>query len=170
MCCFAVTCSSECMTKLFCRSYFMSCVLCLMFVSSFQFFLCPPLCSPQPRWYSAKFSTIFDTFGSVISPSPTNLHVTSLYKTDPSMFELDGRHLKSFVGKDLIDHLLACVESGLVRVDLDSESHGAEVDNRLALIEGRVDLVSRDLARSDQRLDVVVARAAEDGDAALNEK
>ena len=86
------------------------------------------------------------------------------------MFELNGRHLKSFVGKDFIDHLLACLESGLVRADLDSEAHGSEVDNRLALVEGRVDLVQRDLARSDQRLDVVVARAAEDGDAILNEK
>ena len=86
------------------------------------------------------------------------------------MFELNGRHLKSFVGKDFIDHLIACVDAGLVRVDLDAEVSAAEVDTRLTLVEGRVDLVRRDLARSDQRVDVVVARAAEDADAILNEK
>ena len=137
---------------------------------SFQFFLSPPLCSPQPRWYSTKFSSVFDAFASAVSTSQPNLHVVSLYKTDPTMFELNGRHLKSANGKDFIDHLFACVEAGLVRIDLDSEAHGAVVDNRLAIVEGCVDLVQRDLARSDQRLDVVVARAAKDGDAVLNEK
>ena len=86
------------------------------------------------------------------------------------MYELDGRHLKSFCGKDFIDHLLSCAESGMVRVNLDLDLRQAEADNRLTLVEGRVDLVRRDLVRTDQRLDVVVARAAEDGDAILNEK
>ena len=43
-------------------------------------------------------------------------------------------------------------------------------DNRLATVESRVDLVRRDLCRSDQRLNVVVARAAEERDAASNER
>ena len=65
-------------------------------------------------------------------------------------------------GKDYLDHLLLSAESGMVKVSLDSDERLAGSDNRLALVEGRVDLVRRDLSRSEQRLDVVVARAAED--------
>ena len=86
------------------------------------------------------------------------------------MFELDGRHLKSYCGKDYLDHLFSCVEAGLIRVDLDADVRAAEVDNRLSLVEGRVDLVRRDLSRTDNRLDITTARAAEDADAILNEK
>ena len=73
-------------------------------------------------------------------------------------------------GKDYIDHLLLSAERGMVKVDLDADERLAETDNRLVLVEGRVDLVQRDLHRSDQRLDVVVARAAEEEDGHLNEK
>ena len=73
-------------------------------------------------------------------------------------------------GKDYIDHLLFCAESGMVKVSLDSDERLAESDNRLAVVEGRVDNVRRDLRRSEGRIDVVVARAAEDEDAHQNEK
>ena len=86
------------------------------------------------------------------------------------MFELDGRHLKSFVGKDLIDFLLSGVESGMIRADLEAEAQCIDVDNRLALVEGRVDLIRQDLAKTDARVDINVARASEDGDAIINEK
>ena len=86
------------------------------------------------------------------------------------MFELDGRHLKSYCGKDYLDHLLQSAEAGMVRVSLDTEDRLAESDNRLTVVEGRVDLVRRDLGRSDQRLNVVVARAAEEADSRINEK
>ena len=58
----------------------------------------------------------------------------------------------------------------MVRVDLDSDELLAADDNRLTVVEGRVDLVRRDLSQNSSRLDVVVARAAEDGDALINEK
>ena len=54
----------------------------------------------------------------------------------------------------------------MVRVSLDSDERLAESDNRLAVVEGRVDNVRR----SEGRIDVVVARAAEDEDAHHNEK
>ena len=57
-----------------------------------------------------------------------------------------------------------------IRIDLDTDDRMAASDNRLTVVEGRVDLVRRDLGRSHQRLNVVVARAAEDGDAIINEK
>ena len=58
----------------------------------------------------------------------------------------------------------------MIKADLDGDVRQAETDNRLAIVEGRVDLVRRDLGRSEQRLDVVVARAAEDNDAGINER
>ena len=86
------------------------------------------------------------------------------------MFELDGRHLKTAFGKDYFDRLLAHADQGMVRVSLDAEDRLAESSNRVTVVENRVDLVRRDLGRTEQRLNVVVARAAEDGDAILNEK
>ena len=58
----------------------------------------------------------------------------------------------------------------MVQVDLDSDVRLADTDNRLAVVEGRVDLMQRDLLANGQRMDVVVARAAEEEDAHLNEK
>ena len=58
----------------------------------------------------------------------------------------------------------------MVRVSLDADERASGTENRLALVEGRVDLVRRDLSRGDQRLNVVVARAAEEADCHLNEK
>ena len=101
---------------------------------------------------------------------PTNLHLLDLYGTDPSMFELNGQHLKTYCGKDMLDHLIAGAEAGMVRVSLDGDLRAAEADNRLALVEGRVDLVRQDLAKNGHRLDIVAARAAEDSEAAQNEK
>ena len=96
---------------------FVICLRILAFVFvCLQFFVAPPFCCPQPRWYYSRFSEIFDLFSSCIKQASSNVHVTELYAADPSMFELDGRHLKSFVGKDLIDHLLSCAESGMIKV------------------------------------------------------
>ena len=86
------------------------------------------------------------------------------------MFEPDGRHFKTFVGKDYLDQMLDASDEGMVRIDLDGEDRMAASDNRMALVEGRVDLVQRDLKSSHQRLNVVVARASEDSDAVVNEK
>ena len=86
------------------------------------------------------------------------------------MFELDGRHFKSYVGKDYIDHLLSFADSGMIRVSLDADERMAASDNRITVVETRVDLVRRDLVRSEQRVNVVVARASEDGDAQANER
>ena len=84
------------------------------------------------------------------------------------MFELDGRHFKSYVGKDYIDALLSQAESGMVRVSLDTDLRQSEADNRVTLVESRVDLVRQDLGRQTQRLNVAVARAAEEADAHTN--
>ena len=136
----------------------------------FQFFLAPPECCPIPRWFSSKFTAVFEAFVAETRRLLSNVHVTSLYPTDASMYELDGRHMKTFVGKDLIDHLFGCADAGMVRVDLDADELLAADDNRITVVEGRVDLVRRDLGLNNQRLDFVVARAAEDGDAVINEK
>ena len=135
-----------------------------------QFFVAPPYCCPQPRWYSVKFAEVFQIFASACKGVPSNVHVLDLYVTDPSMYELNGQHLKSYCGKDMLDHYINCADSGMVRVSLDGDERAAEADNRLALVEGRVDLVRQDLARNSHRLDVVAARAAEDSEAAQNEK
>ena len=58
----------------------------------------------------------------------------------------------------------------MVRISLDADVRASEADNRLSVVEGRVDLVQRDLALGSQRLDVVAARAAEDEDGHINEK
>ena len=58
----------------------------------------------------------------------------------------------------------------MIRIGLDADDRMAESDNRLVLVESKVDLVRRDLGRSDQRLNVVVARAAEDGDSNINDR
>ena len=81
---------------------------------------------------------------------------------------IEGTHL--LIGKDLIDHLFACADSGMVKIDLDTDDRLAADDNRLTAVEGRVDVVRRDLIQSSDRLDVVVARASEEGDASINEK
>ena len=102
--------------------------------------------------------------------APANIHSVPLYKFESAMFELDGRHLKSYVGKDYLDHLINSAEAGMVRVSLDADERLAGIDNQVSLVDGRVDLVRRDLARSDQRINVVVARAAEEADSHTNEK
>ena len=58
----------------------------------------------------------------------------------------------------------------MVKSTLDSDLRLDDADNRVTVVEGRVDLVQRDLVRNDQRLNVVVARAAEESDGHLNEK
>ena len=91
-----------------------------------------------------------------------NIHLLSLYPTDQSMFELDGRHFKSAFGKDYLDSLLTQADSGMVKVSLDADICLSESDNRLTVVEGRVDLVRQDL--------VDVAWAAEEANAALNQR
>ena len=86
------------------------------------------------------------------------------------MFELDGRHLQTAFGKDYLDRLLHYCDQGMVAVDLDTDLRAGAAENRLTVVENRVDLVRRDLGRTEQRLNVVAARGSEDSDAALNEK
>ena len=99
-----------------------------------------------------------------------NVHLLRLYNTDQSMFKLDGRHFKSANGKDYLDSLLAQADSGMVRVSLDADVRQSEADNRIAVVESRVELVRQDLGRQNNRLYVVVCRAAEDGDEAINQR
>ena len=86
------------------------------------------------------------------------------------MFELDGRHFKQAYGKDFLDHLLDSAEAGLKSVSEDVDVRMSSGESRLTIVESRVDLVRRDHIRADQRLNVVVARAAEEADAIWNEK
>ena len=58
----------------------------------------------------------------------------------------------------------------MISIDLDTDVRAGVAENRLTVVENRVDLVRRDLGRAEQRLNVVAARSSEDGDAALNEK
>ena len=136
----------------------------------FQLFLSPPVSSPSPRWFHDSFTAIYETFGAVTRALPPNVHLLPLYSTTGRMFELDGRNLMSAFGKDYIDHLISSSDTGMVQVSLDTDVRMSGSDNRLAVVEGRVDLVRHDMASSSQRLDVVVARAAEDTDASLNDK
>ena len=145
-------------------------LICFSFIFHLQFFVAPPLCCPQPRWFSNHFSVVYEAFASTFKQALPNVHVVDLYKTDPSMYELDGKHLKSFCGKDYVDHIISCADAGMIRASLDGDVRASEADNRLSIVEGRVDLVQRDLARGSQRLDVVAARAAEDEDGYSNEK
>ena len=139
-------------------------------VLHFQFFLAPPEFCPIPRWYSGKFTEVYDAFSLVVRQMPLNVRILPLYQTDPSMFDLDGRHLKSYCGKDYLDHLLNHCDSGMVQAALDADARMAAVENRVTHVDNRVDLLRRDLGRSDQRINVVVARAAEDTDCVQNER
>ena len=82
----------------------------------FQFFVAPPEGCPIPRWYSSNFVSIYEIFAEGIKAAPCNVHVLPLYKTDHSMFDLDGRYFKSAFGKDYVDHLLAGTEAGMIQV------------------------------------------------------
>ena len=86
------------------------------------------------------------------------------------MFELDGRHFKSAYGKDYIDHLFTSAEAGMKEVSADTDVRLSRDETRLTITEGRVDLVRRDQVLCNQRINVVVARAAEEADAIWNEK
>ena len=86
------------------------------------------------------------------------------------MFEPDGRHFRTAFGKDYIDNLLAQCEEGMIRISLDFDVRQDQAENRLAAVEGHVAILRRDLTASDGRVDVVVARAAEDGDAVINDR
>ena len=69
-----------------------------------------------------------------------------------------------------IGSLIAQADSGMVKVSLDADVRQAEADNRMAVVEGRVDLVRQDLRHQSSRLNVVVARAAEEADASVNQR
>ena len=58
----------------------------------------------------------------------------------------------------------------LIKVDLDVPDRLTVDENRMTVVEGSVQIVRGDLTRANDRINYVVARAAEDGDAALNEK
>ena len=98
------------------------------------------------------------------------MHLLPLYNCDSSMFEADGRHFKQAYGKDYIDHLFSSSESIMRQFSEDMDDRMAREVNRASAVEGRVDLLRRDQARSDQRINVVVARAAEEADALVNER
>ena len=103
------------------------------------------------------------------SPLP-NVHALPLYPFEQSMFELDGRHFKSAYGKDYLDHLLASAEANMKLILADADDRVSRTESRLTVVEGRVDLVRHDNITADQRINVVVARAAEEADAIWNEK
>ena len=124
----------------------------------------------MPRWYSGQFSDVCDIFYNAFKQAPSNVHMLPNYPTEIGMFELDGRHFKSFVGKDYLDHLLNHCESGMVAVGLDVEVRAGLHENRLTVVENRVDLTRTDLVSTNQRLNVVVARAAEEADSVVNER
>ena len=86
------------------------------------------------------------------------------------MFESDGRHFKQANGKDYVDHLFCSSETVMRQLSEDMDDRMARSINRTTAVEGRVDLIRRDQARSDQRINVVVARAAEEADALANER
>ena len=132
--------------------------------------MAPPECCPLPRWFYNQYSIVYESFSSAAQAILPNIHILPQYKCDASMFELDGKHFKSFVGKDFLDHLLHSAEAGMVRVSLDADERLAGADNRLTLVEDKVDLVRRDLSRQDHRLNLAAARAAEDNDEFLNER
>ena len=58
----------------------------------------------------------------------------------------------------------------MVRVSRDADDRLAASDNPLTVVEGRVDLVRREQGRSEQRLNVVVARASKEADSIVNER
>ena len=58
----------------------------------------------------------------------------------------------------------------MARLNMDTDDRQVQQEVRLTVVETRVDLVRRDLGRSDQRINVVVARAAEEADAIQNER
>ena len=78
--------------------------------------------------------------------------------------------LKSANGKDYVNHLLSSVEARMPKLNMDTDDRQVQQEVRLTVVETRVDLVRRDLGRSDQRINVVVARAAEEADAIQNER
>ena len=86
------------------------------------------------------------------------------------MFELDGKHFKAAYGKDFLDHLISRSDEAFARIGQDMDDRMAFEDNKVVAIEGRVDLLRRDQFRSDQRINVVVARSAEEADGHVNER
>ena len=86
------------------------------------------------------------------------------------MFESDGRHFKQAYGKDYLDHLFSGSEAGMRKLSEDMDDRLARDSNLITSLQGRVDLLRRDHARSEQRINVVVARAAEEADAVVNER
>ena len=101
---------------------------------------------------------------------PPNLHLLPLYSCDATMFESDGRHFKQAYGKDYLDHLIGGSEQGMRQLHEDMDDRWAREANRATAIQGRVDLLRRDHVRTEQRINVVVARAAEEADALMNER
>ena len=86
------------------------------------------------------------------------------------MFELDGRHFKSYCGKDYLDHLFGHADTKYKALEMDDGDRISMGEVRTTLVEGQVNLLRRDQVRTDQRVNVVVARAAEEADAVWNEK
>ena len=103
------------------------------------------------------------------APLP-NVHVLPLYPCDPTMFELDGRHFKAAYGKDYLDHLFGSAESRMKMISADSEDRLARGESRITVVESRIDLIQQSDVKTDQRINVVVARTAEEADAVWNEK
>ena len=84
------------------------------------------------------------------------------------MFEADGRHFKQAYGKDYLDHLISESELGMRKLSEDMDDRMVREANLVTSVNGRVDLLRRDQVRSEQRINVIVARAAEEADARVN--
>ena len=139
-------------------------------IISFQFFLAPPEGCPLPRWYFNQFSEVYDAFCLAVRQLPANVLLLPLYSCDQFSFELDGRHFKAAYGKDYVDHLLSSAESQMRMISADVDERMARGEDRMTLVESRVELLQQDDVRAEQRINVVVARAAEDADAVWNDK
>ena len=79
-------------------------------------------------------------------------------------------HTALVTGKDFLDHLISKADEAFARIGQDMDDRMSFEDNRIIAVEGRVDLLRRDQSRSDQRINVVVARSAEEADGHINER
>lgn len=124
----------------------------------------------MPRWYYKAFPDVFNSFQKVMKEVPSTISVLPHFPCEFDMFELDGRTLKGAYALQYLGALINAAEDILQRQDMDNDVRLVAVDSKYEMLHGQVSIVTSEVAKLRQDLQVEVAKHKEENDGRINER